>query len=45
VLVGVGSGCRAALDAFVDGLAEVLPPEPDAIHDWCLKAIKQKPHR
>ena len=39
VLVGVGGSCREALDAFVDGMAEVLPAEPDAIHDWCQAAI------
>jgi len=41
VLVGVGGGCREALDAFVDGMAEVLPAEPDAIHDWCRAAISE----
>lgn len=41
VLVGVGGGCRDALDAFVDGMAEVLPAEPDAIHQWCQAAISE----
>jgi len=41
VLVGVGGGCRDALDAFVDGMAEVLSPEPDAIHDWCKAALAE----
>jgi len=41
VLVGVGGSCRDALDTFVDGLAEVLPAEPDAIHDWCQAAISK----
>ncbi|HIP22037.1 MAG TPA: DUF2478 domain-containing protein [Rhodobacteraceae bacterium] len=35
VLVGVGKGSRAALERFVDGMAEALPPEPDAIYAWC----------
>jgi len=39
VLVGVGGGCREALDAFVDGMAEVLPAEPNAIHQWCQTAV------
>lgn len=39
VLVGVGKGCRAALDAFVDGMADVLPNQPEAIFDWCTTAI------
>jgi len=39
VLVGVGKGCRADLDRFVDGMAEVIPPEPDAIYNWCKSAI------
>ena len=41
VLVGVGGGCRDALDAFVDGMAEVLPADPDAIHSWCQAAIAE----
>ena len=41
VLVGVGGGCRDALDAFVDGMAEVLPAEPDVIHEWCQAAISE----
>ena len=41
VLVGVGGGCREALDAFVDGMAEVLEPEPIAIQQWCQAAIAQ----
>ncbi len=39
VLVGVGRGNRAAFDAFVDGLAVELPPEPDALYDWCKGAM------
>jgi len=39
VLVGVGKGSRAALEGFVDGLGEALPPEPDAIYAWCKAAI------
>lgn len=39
VLVGVGGGSRDALDAFVDGMAEVLPPEADAIQQWCKAAL------
>ena len=40
VIVGVGKGSRAALDAFVDGIAEVLEPEPEAIYKWCKAAMK-----
>lgn len=39
VLVGVGGGSRDALDAFVDGMAEVLPPEAGAIQKWCKAAL------
>jgi len=39
VLVGVGKGSRAALEGFVDGLGEALPPEPDAIYAWCKAAM------
>jgi hypothetical protein len=39
VLVGVGKGSRAALESFVDGLGEALPPEPDAIYAWCKAAM------
>ncbi|NOR62987.1 MAG: DUF2478 domain-containing protein [Rhodobacteraceae bacterium] len=39
VLVGVGKGSRAALERFVDGMAEALPPEPDAIYAWCKAAM------
>jgi len=35
VLVGVGGPSRSAFDAFVDGLAEALPPDAGAIRDWC----------
>ena len=35
VLVGVGGPSRPAFDAFVDGLAEELPAEQDAIRNWC----------
>lgn len=41
VLVGVGTGCREAFDTFVDGLAEVLPENPDAILSWCQTAIAE----
>jgi len=39
VLVGVGGGCRPALDAFVDGMAEEIPADRDAIYAWCKKAM------
>ncbi len=35
VLVGVGKGSREALEGFVDGMGEVLEPEPEAIYAWC----------
>lgn len=42
VLVGVGKGSRAALERFVAGLGEALPPEPDAIYAWCKVAMGLK---
>ena len=39
VLVGVGKGSRAALERFVDGMGEALPPEPDAIYAWCKRVM------
>ena len=39
VLVGVGKGSHAALEGFVDGMAEAPPPEPEAIYGWCKKAM------
>lgn len=39
VLVGVGKNCRAALDTFVDGMAEVLEPNADVIYAWCKGAV------
>jgi len=39
VLVGVGKGSRAALEGFVDGMGEVLEPEPEAIYAWCKAAM------
>lgn len=35
VLVGVGSACRDAFDAFTGGIAETLRPDLDAILKWC----------
>ncbi|MGR3660791.1 MAG: DUF2478 domain-containing protein, partial [Paracoccaceae bacterium] len=42
VLVGVGASCREAFDKFAAGLAEDLPPDPDAIRTWCQTALKSK---
>ncbi len=39
VLVGVGKNCQTAFDTFVGGMAEHLPPESDAIYDWCKAAL------
>lgn len=41
VLVGVGGGCLDAFDAFADGMAEVLPPDREAIHKWCVEAMAE----
>ncbi len=41
VLVGVGGACRDAFDAFADGMAEVLPPDREAIHKWCVEAMAE----
>ncbi len=40
VLVGVGKGSHAALEGFVDGMGEVLAPEPEAIYAWCMRVMK-----
>jgi uncharacterized protein DUF2478 len=39
VLVGVGKGCREAFETFAGGMAETLPPDAEAIHDWCIAAM------
>ncbi len=39
VLVGVGLANVPAFDAFAGGLAETLPPEPDALRAWCLEGV------
>jgi glycosyltransferase involved in cell wall biosynthesis len=39
VLGGGGPGAREAFDTFVDGLAVTLPPDGDAIREWCRDAI------
>ena len=41
VLVGVGGACRDAFDAFVDGLAESLPPDSETIYNWCKSALTE----
>ena len=41
VLVGVGKGCRDAFDAFASGTAEVLPPNREEIHKWCVRAMAE----
>ncbi len=41
VLVGVGGACRDAFDTFADGMAEVLPPDCEAIHKWCVEAMAE----
>jgi hypothetical protein len=41
VLVGVGRACRGAFDAFAGGMAEVLPPDCEAIHKWCVEAVAE----
>lgn len=41
VLVGVGASGRNAFDTFAGGLAQTLPDNAKAIHDWCETAIKR----
>jgi hypothetical protein len=41
VLVGVGKACREAFDAFAGGVAEVLPPDCEATHEWCIEAMAE----
>lgn len=40
VLVGVGTSGRKDFDAFVEGLAEPLPANTEAISTWCLSALE-----
>lgn len=42
VLVGVGVACREAFDKFAAGMAENLPPDPEAIRDWCKANLANK---
>ena len=42
VLLGVGKGCRDALDRFVGNMAEILPPDSDAVYNWCKTAIPRR---
>ncbi len=42
VLVGVGPACKDAFDAFVDGMADTLPDDADAIQAWCKTAINSR---
>lgn len=39
VLVGVTPSSREAFDSFVDNLAEDLPPNAQAIQNWCAQAL------
>ena len=39
VLTAVSADRRAAFEAFADGLAERLAPDPDALRAWCLTRI------
>ena len=41
VLVGVGGSCRAAFNTFADGMAEVMTPDSEAIHKWCIEAMAE----
>ena len=43
VLVGVGAGSRETFDTFAGGLAVTLPPDPEAIREWCRSAMSQSP--
>lgn len=42
VLVGVGISCREAFDKFAAGMAEDLPPDPEAIRNWCQTALNSE---
>lgn len=39
VLIGLSDRHRAAFEAFADGLATALPPEPGAVAHWCRAAM------
>lgn len=41
VLVGAGGASRQAFDTFVDGLAETLSPDQEAIQIWCRSAMSK----
>ena len=38
VLVGVTGACRDAFESFAGGMAEVLSPDREALHKWCVEA-------
>jgi hypothetical protein len=41
VLTGVSATHRAAFEAFAEGMATHLPPEEDAILDWCRSSFSR----
>jgi len=43
VLVGLAAPHRAAFDAFAEGAAETLTPEPEVVLAWCRAAIDAVP--
>lgn len=42
ILVGVGGANRGAFEAFADGLAVEVPPEPEALLHWCREVLPRK---
>lgn len=41
VLVGVGTSCLEAFNQFAGDMAETLPPNAEAIRDWCRGALAE----
>lgn len=42
VLVGLSDTHRAAFERFAGGLAAILPPDEEAVTDWCRTAIARR---
>ena len=43
VLVGLAASNRAAFEEFTGGVAQALAPEPRALCDWAVRAVRDRP--
>jgi len=43
VVIGVSDAHRAAFEAFTDDMAEMVPPEEEALLDWCRRVVPRRP--